>query len=335
MIGAMVCLLISTVGFIHYAPIMEPRELGRAVATPMLSTGSTSILFTHRMSLSEIIHKASFAVLSPVLHFFRPPLLWGAYAGDEVYSASLFESFVGRTMDLQPVFVGWYELFPSRYGPSVRDQQKTLVVFWEQYDITLGEIIDGRTDEYIDAFANAAKAYNGPVILAPLHEMNGDWAPWSGALPGNSPEKVIAAWRHIHDRFAGISNVQFAWNVNNGSQPDTPQNAIAQYYPGDAYVDYVAVNGFNNGDPWQSWSDVFGGALKQLRIYRKPIYILSMASAQGTAKAEWITDALTVQIPRHPEIVGWIWFNANKEENWLVNSDERSFAAFKRALSNK
>jgi hypothetical protein len=325
----MVCLLVATAGFIFYAPTIE--ECSES-ATSTLSAGCRSTVSIHQTGVfaQDILYKASLGFC-----FAHSEPLWGAYAGDELSSAPQFESLVGRTMDLQPVFIGWYELFPSRYEPTVGGMGKTLVIFWEQYDVTLDEIISGSADSYIDAFANAAKAYRGPIILAPLHEMNGDWSPWSGVAPGNSPEKVIAAWRHIHDRFVGIPNVAFVWNVNNGSQPDTPQNAIANYYPGDAYVDAVAVNGFNDGNPWQSWSALFDDALSQLKVYRKPIYILSMATAQGSAKAEWITDALTVQIPQHPEIVGWIWFHANKEANWLVNSDERSLEAFKGGLFRK
>jgi endoglucanase len=57
-----------------------------------------------------------------------------------------------------------------------------------------------------------------------------------------------------------------------------------------------------------------------------------MASAEGSQKAAWINDAFNVQIPKHPKIAGWIWFNENKEANWLVNSDANSLAAFKAAL---
>lgn len=327
MIGVMICLLFATASFIFYAPTIE--ECSGLGATTTSTTGCSGAMTIHQTGVyvQDILYKASFGFCPA-----RSKLLWGAYAGDELSSAPQFESLVGSTMDLQPVFIGWYELFPSKYGPSVRERGKTLVIFWEQYDVTLDEIVNGSADTYIDAFASAAKEYKGQIMLVPFHEMNGEWSPWSGVREGNSQAQVIAAWRHVHKRFAGIPNVKFAWNVNNGSQPDTPQNAIARYYPGDAYVDYVAVNGFNDGNPWQSWSDVFDDALRQLRIYHKPIYILSMASAQGSMKAEWITDALTVQIPQHPEIAGWIWFHANKEANWLVNSDERSLVAFATAL---
>ena len=256
-------------------------------------------------------------------------MLWGAYAGTALSDVTTLESLVGAKTDLVATFYGWGDSFPTAHGPSVRDQGKTLVIFWEQYGVTLDQIANGSQDAYMKQFAAAAKAYNGPVILAPFHEMNGNWTPWNGTLPGNSPQKLILAWRHMHDLFEGTTNVRFAWVVNSDSVPDTAANAHTVYYPGDTYVDIVAVDGFNFGSPWQSFDTVFRTPLNLLAQYNKPIYILSMASAQGSGKAAWITDAFTVQIPKYPLIDGWVWFNENKEANWLVNSDPASLAAFK------
>jgi len=260
-------------------------------------------------------------------------VLWGAYAGDQTTDAANFELQVGHKMNLQTVFVDLSSNpFPSQFGATVRDQGKTLIIFWEPYNVTLDQIAGGSLDSYIKQFATAAKTYGGPVILAPLPEMNGDWDPWGGTIGTNSPAKVITAWKRIHDLFAGVTNVKFGWAVNNESVPDTANNQLENYYPGDAYVDYVGVDGFNFGDPWQSFSQVFDGSLARLIKYNKPIYIFSFACAESSQKPAWITNTLTVQIPKYPQIVGWVWFNQNKEQNWLVWSDSAALNAFKAAL---
>ena len=133
----------------------------------------------------------------------------------------------------------------------------------------------------------------------------------------------------MHNLFSGVSNVKWGWAVNNDSVPNTSANAIANYYPGDAYVDYVGVDGFNFGDPWQSFSSVFASSLSQLKTYNKPIYIFSMASADSSQKPAWITDALSQIYATNSGISGWIWFNENKEQNWLVDSSAAALAAFK------
>ncbi len=315
-----------------YAYRVKAWSGSRLLATPaskkvtVINCGSAEVIGTTPTSTP---------VITPPPPIISRPIEWGAYVGDALNDTSAFETLVGKKIKLQAIFIGWGSsngIFPSEYGPSVRDQGKTLVIFWEQYGATLDQINNGDYDTYIKSFAAAAKSYGGPIILAPLHEMNGNWDPWDGTAPGNSPTKVTTAWRHIHDLFGGVSNVKFAWDVNSTSEPNTTANAISVYYPGDNYVDYVAIDGFNFNNPWQSFSQVFNNALDQVKIYNKPIYLLSMASAEGSQKATWITDALTVQIPKNPNIAGWVWFNANKEQNWLVNSSPAALQAFKAAL---
>ena len=38
---------------------------------------------------------------------------------------------------------------------------------------------------------------------------------------------------------------EFGWTMNNDSVPDTTDNEYEDYYPGDAYVDYIGIDGFN------------------------------------------------------------------------------------------
>jgi len=257
--------------------------------------------------------------------------LWGAYAGDTPELFKQFEGLVGREADMQAVFVNWGDSFPS--GFAVKG--KIFVIFWEQYGITLDEIISGKTDNYIRQFAKEVKDFNSPVILAPLHEMNGEWVQWSGVAGGNTPVKTVLAFQYIQDVFmaGNLQNVEWAWVVNHESVPDTKENSIENYYPGNKYVDYVGVDGFNFGDPWQTYDEIFSVALEKLKTYKKPIYIFSMASAEGSRKAEWIKDAFG-KIKADPDIGGFIWFNENKEKNWLINSDPLSLQAFQQGISD-
>jgi beta-mannanase len=88
----------------------------------------------------------------------------------------------------------------------------------------------------------------------------------------------------VHKYFTDAPNVAFGWAVNSESVPDIQGNQIEDYYPGDQYVDYVGVDGFNFGTPWQTWNQVFDRPLGKLIKYNKPIYLFSMASAEGPKK---------------------------------------------------
>lgn len=271
-------------------------------------------------------------------------LKWGAYVGWREDAASKFESLVGKKMDIQAIFTHWgnEKDFPSQYTAGVREEGKTLLIFWEAMDYNSTELNDSRFsydailrgdwDSYFEEFSAGAKNYKGPIILIPFEEMNCDGTPWAGALNNNSPAKHILAYRHIHKFFREAKNVKFGWTVNNDSIPDTPENQIENYYPGDEYVDYAGVNGFNFGNPWQSFDEVFEKPLKKLSIYNKPIFIFSMASAQGPKKADWIREGLGLRIKLYPNIIGWIWFNEDKERAWQVNSDNASLESFKSVI---
>jgi hypothetical protein len=262
-------------------------------------------------------------------------LVWGAYVGDSSVDISVFENTVGKPVNIRSVFYGLGDSFPMQYTATIGSKGKTLLLFWEPssgYD----SINNGSYDAVIRKFATDAKTYGYPVILSPFHEMNGNWSPWSGTINNNTPAKFITAWRHVYDLFkeVGASNVMFALVYNNYSVPNVVGNQIPDYYPGDAYVDYIGLDGFNFGTPWLSFKSIFDAPLKKIVGYNKPIYIFSTGSVPGTGKAAWITDALGVQVYNYP-IVGWVWFNQDGYDgNWLVNSDSASLDAFKKVIPN-
>lgn len=265
--------------------------------------------------------------------------LWGAYAGGELADIINFQTRINQPMNYLATFVHWgnENEFPTEIASHAAKNKSTLVIFWEAMDynqsapadprFSYDRILAGDWNTYIDSFAQSVKAYGQTVILVPFEEMNSDWYPWSGNINGNTPAKHIAAYRYLRSRFTGITNVRFGWTVNNDSVPDTSQNTIANYYPGNDYVDYIGVDGFNFDDPWQTYHQIFDTALNQLSAYHKPLIIFSMASAQGSQKAAWIKDALT-EIDRNRNITGWIWFNENKEKDWTVWSDPQSLSTF-------
>lgn len=273
------------------------------------------------------------------------PKLWGAYTGWYDSSLANFESRVEKPVNSQTLFVHWgneNQFPPASITTPLKNSGKTLIIFWNPMDYTalslnqprfsLDNIMAGNWDSYITSFASSARAYGGPVIIIPFEEMNGNWSPWSGSLNGNTPAKVAAAYRYVRTKFGNVPNVKFGIALNSNSVPDTAANALELYYPGNDYVDYIGIDGFNFGSPWLSFSQIFDAPLAKLKGFGKPIYIFSMGTAEGSQKPAWITDALTVQIPKHPEIVGWVWFNEAKEQNWLVWSSPASLDAFRAAV---
>lgn len=271
-------------------------------------------------------------VIAPVIPSTNS-MVWGAYAGEGANDLANLESLVGKKTNIQAIFIGWNDEFPSALAANLKTQGKTLLIFWEPYGTTISSLNAGNSDNYMKTFASAAKNSGASVMLAPFHEMNGNWDSWDGYNSSNkqinTPASIISAWRHMHDIFSSATNVKFAWAVNNDSVPDIAANAIGVYYPGDAYVDYVGIDGFNFGNPWQSPSQVFDNAISKIAVYNKPIYIFSTAVVANSQKATWIKD-FGSYLKTQSKIVGWVWFNQNGADgNWIVNSDSASLAAFK------
>lgn len=270
----------------------------------------------------------------------RSPLSWGVYTGATPNAVAEFESKVAANPDYLAYFIHW----PNDKGqlrPWLKtvagDKDRTLVIFWEASDHNVGgteqpaysyrRILAGDHDAYIEDFARQLKDYSDPIILIPFSELNGNWTPWSGTENGNTPAEAVLAYRYIHGFFEDVPNVKFGLALNAQSVPDTPENAHTSYYPGDAYVDYIGLDGFNMNWPWESFNTLFAPGLATIEQYGKPMFIFSFGSAEGEKKAAWLQDAF-VQMEKYPLMKGFIYFNQNKERNWLLWSDNKTLTVF-------
>jgi hypothetical protein len=140
-------------------------------------------------------------------------------------------------------------------------------------------------------------------------------------------------WRHVHDIFVevGATNVTWVWCINEMTQTSTGQHPpLAQIYPGDDYVDWTGMDNYNRYVGWESFNTMITGAGTNwiLNSYEalldlaptKPIMLAEFGSKEdavnGQRKADWLTDALTVQLPNNfPQIKAAVYFNWNTTTN--------------------
>jgi beta-mannanase len=171
--------------------------------------------------------------------------------------------------------------------------------------------------------------------------MNGDWFPWCEQVNGNQPGEYVQAWRHVHDIFAehGVTNVTWVWSPNVVYTGSTPLEGL---YPGDDYVDWLGMDGYNWGTvppttTWQTFTEVFTQTYVEITaLSTKPLMIAEMASAeQGEIKSDWIIDAYFIQIPDNFERIKAVtWFNENKERDWPIESSTAAQNAFGAAIQS-
>jgi hypothetical protein len=293
-------------------------------------------------------------------------ILWGAYNNGAPFNMDIlaaFEQTAGKRVSIvhwgQPWMMnGKYMPFQTSEFDKVRQHGSIPMLNWgswhlgdgiDQPDFRLSTIYQGQHDEYLRKWAAAARDWGHPFFLRFDHEMNGWWYPWSEQVNGNRPGDFVRSWTHIHDIFkeVGATNVSWVWALNIINEDMTP---AASLYPGDQYVDWVAIDGYNwqyfPGSIWQGFAEIMEPTYRELERVApaKPVMIAEFASAEylgdpdpNISKALWIQDALQVQIPHHfPRVKAIVWFNWNDDDPdnaWPITSSPEAAAAFAQAIS--
>jgi glycosyl hydrolase family 26 len=214
------------------------------------------------------------------------------------------------------------------------------MVSWEPWTTDgkpakLWAIARGRYDGYLRRSAHLAKLWGKPVMARFAQEMNGSWAPWERGGVGSTPRSFILAWRHVVSVFrqAGASNVIWVWcpNVNTGHLP------FMQYYPGDSWVDWVGLDGFNWGDSigWRPFSEIFSGSYEELaRSTSKPIVIGETGSGRtGGDKAAWVTSTFLRELQNFPRVRAVVWYNSTDRADFRIASSPAALRAFRQGIA--
>jgi hypothetical protein len=112
----------------------------------------------------------------------------------------------------------------------------------------VGTLAQGATGAYDQYFATLAKNLvsggESGAILRLGWEFNGNWFPWSVQTSADAAN-FVAFWKQIVTtmRAARGEHFTFVWNPNGASPTSyTPDQA----YPGNAYVDYVGTDDYDN-----------------------------------------------------------------------------------------
>jgi beta-mannanase len=110
-----------------------------------------------------------------------------------------------------------------------------------------------------------------------------------------------------------------------------------RFYPGERWLDWVALDGFNWGAPiaWQSFADVFDRSYRRLAsITSKPIMIAEIGSNEaGGSKARWLRRTLGRQLPRLKRVRAVVWFDATDRADFRVASSPSALAVFRREIA--
>ena len=267
-----------------------------------------------------------------------PRILVGVYPG---YSfpedVDRYVDAVGVAPDIVMWFQNWDEpLYYEEQMRGVAERGVTPLITWSPgAGFDMRELLAGDYDDYIVRQADRAADWGRPVMIRPFHEMNGTWT--SYGPPGTRPADFVSGWRHVVDLFRdrGVQNVSWVWTPNVMSEEQTA--AVAPLYPGDAYTDWVGMDGYNFGAPWLEWRTLFEPTYRSITSFTsKPFMIAEWGSAEGGGdKAAWITAFFRDMPEVMPGVDAVVSFNRVAEEDFRVDSSPAALAAYRAALCGR
>jgi hypothetical protein len=267
-----------------------------------------------------------------------------------------FQQLTGQHSAVLHSFIGWHQ---PQTIPKLLGQLSPLPMLAIKTGpgVTPLDIAQGRGDGFLLALNSALAGFGQRVYIRPMPEMNGHWNEYSafeknGASRG--PRYSTAAFRRAFARIAllarggsaqklnpklrklggppvggdlKVTQARIVWNPQGYGAPDIPANAPSAYYPGDAYVDVVANDLYDQGfkAAWEA----------NERLYathrNKPFAI-----------AEWglwgIDDPAYVQhmadfVRSHGRVEFLSYFNSKPGSLWDLASKPRSRAAYRRFIT--
>jgi hypothetical protein len=309
------------------------------------------------------------------------PSYWGAWIGSQLTgteapfdmnAVSAFEAQAEKPLSLinfsspfaacpeadAPLSSCTFSAFPRTQMEAVRGHGAIPFFSWasdstpvstSEPEFQFADVIEGKFDSYIRGFAREAAAWGHPFFLRFNWEMNGNWFPWTERTNGNEAGEYVEAWRHVHDLFEEEGATDATWVWCPYVDPNaTLQSPLASLYPGDEYVDWTCLDGYNWGPSatpprhWRSFSYLFGPTYRQITesiAPSKPMLVGETASSEvgeneSQTKAGWIHNLFAALPTEFPRIQGLLWFDKDEDMDWPIETSEAARKAFAAGIAD-
>ena len=269
---------------------------------------------------------------------------------------SRFASLTGQSSTIRHSFIGWHQPNTLR---KLLDRLKPLpmVAIKTGGVVTPLGIAQGKGDGFLIELNGALAGFGALVYVRPMPEMNGHWNEYAAFNRDGSsrgPQYSTAAFRKAFARIAliarggpagtlnaelrklgqpgvpadlPVTQARTVWNPQGFGNPNIGANSAAAYYPGNAYVDVVANDLYDQGfkAAWEANEELYADHRD------KPFGI-----------AEWglwaIDDPAFVQrmaafVKGHDRIEFLVYFSGRPGSIWDLASKPRSRAAYRRVIT--
>jgi mannan endo-1,4-beta-mannosidase len=246
-----------------------------------------------------------------------------------------FTSATGARLAYVLAYSAWPGSFGQTFARLVSSRGAMPVIqMMPGAHVSMARVADGSMDASLRRYADQARAFGRPVMLSFAPEANGNWYGWGW---GHTPARTwVTAWRHVVIIFRQqhAANVRWLWTVNISFPHSGP---VAAYWPGDAYVGTVGIDGYY-AHRTDTFDSLFGPVLTQIRrLTSKPV-LLSETAVGPVAGPSKIAD-LFAGVSAN-DLVGLIWFDQAQHdgpyhEDWRLEDNPSALAAFRAAAAQR
>jgi beta-mannanase len=200
------------------------------------------------------------------------------------------------------------------------------------------DIIAGKYDVQLKRQADSVKAISTTIFIRWNQETGSDIADCfynrGGKVPSDEANNAllgplyVGAWQHVVDVFRseGVTNVKWIWapgtdayadSKNDGTGTCAPKDRWTYYYPGDSYVDWIAIDHYQkDGSVALSLVDdtCFKSFYTQVSGKGKPLMWAETAANSNSAlvpdpQAAWIRSLRTVIPASYPQVKALLWWD--------------------------
>ena len=294
----------------------------------------------------------------------------GGQTGEEddltLADLTAYETASGKTAAWTYFSHNWYHgrAFPIETAAWMRDHGSVPYIRLmlrssaEQYRVeptySLARILSGAFDNDLKAWCAGARDFGTPLIAEYGVEVNGEWFPWNGRWNGgglmigygdprqpNGPERFRNVYRRIIQicRDEGAENITWVFHGNDGDWPDVAWNRFENYYPGDDYIDWLAVSSYGAQTPLDDYWPIFRESMDAVypRLAAlsatKPIIVAEFGVTANNplgSQSQWAQAALTdITNFRWPRVIAFSWWN-----EWWQNDDNPTHDTDMRVQTN-
>jgi hypothetical protein len=255
----------------------------------------------------------------------------GKYLGLSVPAPDLLvptEQAMGITANVVTKYYAIGDTISMQAIASLCAEHTLPIIELDSDNMSVAQIANGSQDKYFTNLALQIGVLQTPVGIDFNHEFNGPWFAWG--FKHETPGQFVAAWRHIVTLFRdnGASNAIWIWNPNVMSEGTVPN--LQPWYPGDAYVNWVGLDGYFYSSH-DTYASVFDYTVNHIRSFTKVPMLIVETGANPVAGRVRAINSIFQGVAKMPEIIGLIYFDYDKTSvhNWYINNDPSALAAFK------